>query len=47
MQTLLNSDQHLRDHPAVSSPPWVWFGFFFAIAFLVAEFADLILDLDK
>ncbi len=47
MQTLLNSDQHLQDLPAVSSAPWVWFGFFFAIAFLVAEFADLILDLDK
>jgi hypothetical protein len=47
MQTLLNSDQHLEDIPAVSSPPWVWFGFVFAIAFLVAEFADLFFDLDK
>lgn len=47
MQTLLNSDQHLDDRPAVSSPPWVWFGFVFAIAFLVAEFAELLLELDK
>src|SRR5258708_2053222 len=47
MQTFLNSDQHLEDRPAVSSPPWVWFGFVFAIAFLSAEFADLILDFDK
>ncbi len=31
----------------MSSPPWVWFGFVFAIAFLSAEFADLILDFDK
>ena len=47
MQTFLNSDQHLEDRPAVSSPPWVWFGFVFAIAFMVAEFADVILDVDK
>src|SRR5258708_33021889 len=47
IQTLLNSDQHLEDRPAVSSPPWVWFGFVFAIAFRSAEFADLILDCDK
>lgn len=47
MQTFLNSDQHLEDRPAVSSPPWVWFGFVFAIAFLVAEFAELLFDLDK
>jgi hypothetical protein len=47
MQTLLNSDQHLDDRAAVSSPPWVWFGFVFAIAFLVAEFVELFLDLDQ
>src|SRR5260370_10885767 len=47
MQTFLNSDQHLEDRPAVSSPPWVWFGFVFAIAFLSVELADLIVDFDK
>ncbi len=47
MQTLLNSDPQLEDRPAQSSPPWVWFGFFFALAFLVAEFLDVLLDLDK
>lgn len=47
MQTLLNSDQLLQDQPAVSSAPWVWFGFVFAIAFLVAEFTEALLDLDK
>jgi len=43
MQTLLNSDQHLDDQPARSSPPWVWFGFVFALAFLVCEFLDVLL----
>ena len=46
MQTLLNSDQPLQDQPAVSSPPWVWLGFVFAFAFLVAEFAEVFLDSD-
>lgn len=47
MQSFLNSDQHLEDRPALSSPPWVWLGFVFAIAFLVTEFADLVLEFDK
>ena len=47
MQSLLNSDQHLEDRPAMSSPPWVWLGFVFAIAFLVTEFADLVFEFDK
>lgn len=47
MNTLLNSDQQPEDRPARSSPPWVWFGFVFAFAFLVAEFLDVLLDVDK
>jgi hypothetical protein len=31
--------------PAKSSVPWVWFGFFFALAFLVCEFLYANLDL--
>jgi hypothetical protein len=47
MQTLLNSDLPQQDQPATSSPPWVWFGFAFAIAFLLAEFLEVFLDLDQ
>ncbi len=47
MQSLLNSDQLQQDQPATSSPPWVWFGFAFAIAFLVAEFIEVFLELDQ
>lgn len=46
MNSLLNSDPEIKDHPAKSSPPWVWFGFLFALAFLVAEFLEVGLDLD-
>jgi len=46
MNSLLNSDTEIKDHPAKSSPPWVWFGFLFALAFLVAEFLAVGLELD-
>ncbi len=46
MHSLLNSDIEIKDHPAKSSPPWVWFGFLFALAFLVAEFLEVGLELD-
>jgi hypothetical protein len=46
MNSLLNSDTEIKDHPAKSSPPWVWFGFLFALAFLVAEFLEVGLELD-
>src|SRR5262245_45940528 len=38
-------DGALEEAPAKSSPPWVWFGFVFAAAFLVAEFASLIIGM--
>ena len=47
MQSLLNADLPQQDQPATSSPPWVWFGFAFAIAFLVAEFIEVFLDMDQ
>lgn len=47
MQTLFNSEPQLQDRPAVSAPPWVWVGFVFAVGFLVAEFVELLLELDK
>jgi hypothetical protein len=47
MQTLLNSEQHREDRPAQSSPPWVWIGFVFALAFLVCEFLDVLVVADK
>jgi hypothetical protein len=47
MNSLLNSDTVTKDHPAKSSPPWVWFGFLFALAFLVAEFLEVGLELDR
>jgi len=47
MQSLLNSDLSQQDQPAISSPPWVWFGFFFAFAFLAAEFIEVFLEQDK
>lgn len=47
MQSLLNSDIPQQDQPATSSPPWVWVGFAFAIAFLVAEFIEVFLDMDQ
>jgi hypothetical protein len=47
MQSLLNSDLPQQDQPATSSPPWVWFGFAFAIAFLVAEFIEVFLEKDQ
>ncbi len=34
-------DSSSEEVPAKSSPPWVWFGFVFAAAFLVAEFVSL------
>ena len=46
MQTLL-TDQPQQDQPATSSPPWVWLGFFFAFAFLSAEFIEVFLELDQ
>src|SRR5437867_11265734 len=45
MQSLFESE--ISDHPARSSPPWVWFGFVFAVAFFVAEFAELLLGLNQ
>jgi len=47
MLSLLNSDLPQQDQPATSSPPWVWFGFAFAIAFLVAEFIEVFLEKDQ
>jgi MFS family permease len=47
MQTLLNSEPRFQDRPAVSSAPWVWVGFIFAAGFLMAEFAELLLGLEK
>jgi hypothetical protein len=47
MNSLLNLDTEIKDHPAKSSPPWVWFGFLFALAFLVAELLYVALDLDQ
>jgi hypothetical protein len=32
--------------PAKSAMPWVWFGFFFALTFLICEFLELGLDLE-
>src|SRR6266446_524013 len=48
MVSLMNSGSTsaVDERPAKSSPPWVWFGFFFAFAFLVCEFLDVFLDLD-
>jgi hypothetical protein len=50
MQTLLGTSgtpEELVDRPARSSPPWVWFGFVFPIAFFVSELVELFLELDK
>src|SRR5438270_7825148 len=47
MQSILNSEIETADKPAQSSPPWVWFGFIFAIAFLVCEFLEIGLGLDE
>src|SRR5437016_14682498 len=45
MQSLFESE--ISDRQAKSSLPWVWFGFVFAVAFLVAEVAELFLDLNQ
>jgi hypothetical protein len=47
MNSLFDSAIEIKDHPAKSSPPWVWFGFLFALAFLVAEILEVALDLDQ
>jgi len=33
--------------PAKSSPPWVWFGFIFVVAFIVEETMIVLLELDQ
>jgi hypothetical protein len=47
VHSLLNSDLPQQDQPATSSPPWVWFGFIFAFAFLSAEFIEVFLDVEE
>jgi len=47
MNSLLNPDAEIKDHPSKSSPPWVWFGFLFALAFFASEILEVALDLDQ
>lgn len=47
MNTLfLQSSEGFDELPAKSSIPWVWFGYFFAFAFLVGESLSVGLDLE-
>ena len=47
MSILFDSDTEIKDRPAKSSPPWVWFGFLFAFAFFAGEILEMALDLDQ
>ncbi len=35
------------ENPATSSAPWVWFGFFFAAAFMIAEFVVVFTEMEE
>jgi len=41
------SASSLEELPARSSAPWVWVGFFFALAFFVAEFVVVLTGMDE
>ena len=41
------SSEGFDEIPAKSPTPWVWFGFAFALTFLICEFLEVGLDLDR
>jgi uncharacterized membrane protein len=46
MSTLPLTPEALKELPARSSLPWVWFGFFFVVAFIIEETLIVVLEMD-
>jgi NADH:ubiquinone oxidoreductase subunit 6 (subunit J) len=47
MLTFLNTAETVDEQSPRSSPPWVWVGFLFALAFLVLETVYVFMDLEE